>query len=1285
VIVTYYSYKGGVGRSMAMANVADILARRGARVLMIDFDLEAPGLEQYFQIHQPSARRHLGLLDLLLEFKHAMSVGSGAAASADFRDVRRFILPVYERLPGDGCLDLMPAGEREDPAQLERYALNVRSFDWQDFYFNWEGELFFEWLRGQLVPERYDLVLVDSRTGVTEMGGICAYQLGDAIVMMCAANHQNVRGTQNVAADFLSPQVLALRQNRPPQIVVVPARVEQRRQELLDEFMARFEAAFGDRVPEALRARGMGFADLLVPYEPQYAFDERILADPANVAQRERIATAFHRLADAMTYLAAPGTRLAALARDAGGTSPQVAAQYDLTARFAGYDAYIVTATADSATAEAFAAQLKRADLRAFVDELEAVPPPEWQRRSEQQLFHSKALVVFLGPGGLTPAQSDGLLRVVAAVRASRDFVTIKVLLPGASPAPAPGRAGPGLGGEIFDLPEGVSADRFDPLVTRIAVLAPARPAPASAGAPPEGADPDYTLTWTAGGTAVAVSSPFRPLERFQEHDAAFFFGRDGLRASLLDHLRSQARVWVLGPSGSGKRSLVMAGAFSELRRSHALDAPRRLERMVPGTDPVASLTRVLARLAPGAVADARHVLFVDELEKVFAPGFDASLRTRFLERVAALERERPDIVTVIAARSDFVRALASTPLPVPADDAGVVRVGELTRDELRQAIEKPTARAGLTFEPGLVDRIIEDLGTECFRLPLLQLLLQSLYERRREGFLTNAAYDDMGGVRGLLVARADAAMDGLDDEERALARRLLPRLVNVGPHPAADRIRRALRAELASKAAPGEAVEALLERLAASRLVVLCTSGPDAPAAELVHPVLAQQWPRLREWIEADREFLRWRELLNAYRADWEKSKRDPGGLLSGAQLEAAGAWRSSRGADLNAQELEFVGRGQTRTKTARTRRWAAVALAVVCVLALASSWWAQRQSAGNELKAERQSAGAALEAERQARERAETALRLVVEADSFAAERDYPAAIERYSKAIDDYPEPELVYVKRGQAYAATANPDYERALADLSEAIRLRPGRTENYLLRGAVRSSTGDWAGAEADFDQAIAFKDSNPVAYYSRAVVRDAMGKNDAALADYAEAIALNKNYVEAYFKRGSLLERMNRRDAAIADYRTVAAMTTGQTRTLAERRLAQLGYKAAPADVRATRVFLHYVELPDPQLVARVEKALAQGPGLVVQGSKGVPGLRTSGDVRYFFPQDEKAATEVRDRVELAFAQEGYRLRLELLPLDAKRFKKDQPGDVEVWIPPLGATTLLQEAIQRKR
>ena len=99
----------------------------------------------------------------------------------------------------------------------------------------------------------------------------------------------------------------------------------------------------------------------------------------------------------------------------------------------------------------------------------------------------------------------------------------------------------------------------------------------------------------------------------------------------------------------------------------------------------------------------------------------------------------------------------------------------------------------------------------------------------------------------------------------------------------------------------------------------------------------------------------------------------------------------------------------------------------------------------------------------------------------------------------------------------------------------------------------------------------------------------------------------------------------------------------------------------------------------------RWRKRSRQIPGLVVKGSEEVPGRRTSGNVRYFFPQDERAAAQVRDRVERALSQGGYTLRLSLLPLDATRSKKEKPGDLEVWIPPLRATSLLQEAIQSKR
>jgi hypothetical protein len=144
---------------------------------------------------------------------------------------------------------------------------------------------------------------------------------------------------------------------------------------------------------------------------------------------------------------------------------------------------------------------------------------------------------------------------------------------------------------------------------------------------------------------------------------------------------------------------------------------------------------------------------------------------------------------------------------------------------------------------------------------------------------------------------------------------------VNVGPHPAADRIRRALRDELVSKAAPDAAVAALLERLAASRLVVLCTSGREAPAAELVHPVLAQQWPRLREWIEADREFLRWRELLNAYRANWERASGTPRLLTPRRSKQPKHG--GSRGADLNTRNSSHRPRPGARSSNL-TRRWA-------------------------------------------------------------------------------------------------------------------------------------------------------------------------------------------------------------------------------------------------------------------------------------------------------------------------------------------------------------------------
>jgi CO dehydrogenase nickel-insertion accessory protein CooC1 len=304
LICTFYSYKGGVGRSMALANVGDILARAGLRVLMIDFDLEAPGLEQYFQVDHKAVRSKLGLFDLILRYKSAMSVAASDEQDQEFRRLQQlFITEIYPRRSSGGQLDLMTAGQRGDDEQLAQYALNLRQFDWQDFFFNWGGELFFEWLRRTLDRQLYDVVLVDSRTGVTEMGGICAYQLADVIVVLCASNQQNLEGAHDIVRNFFSPRVRMLRAERDLRIIVVPARVELQDDRLLSDYRKRFDSLFDGFVPKPLAQAGIKFWDLLIPYEPQYAFQERVLAIGDPRERRSAMRPALQKLIDAIGAL----------------------------------------------------------------------------------------------------------------------------------------------------------------------------------------------------------------------------------------------------------------------------------------------------------------------------------------------------------------------------------------------------------------------------------------------------------------------------------------------------------------------------------------------------------------------------------------------------------------------------------------------------------------------------------------------------------------------------------------------------------------------------------------------------------------------------------------------------------------------------------------------------------------------------------------------------------------------------------------------------------------------
>jgi cellulose biosynthesis protein BcsQ len=203
-IVTFYSYKGGVGRSMALANIAVLLARRGLKVLVVDWDLEAPGLERYFSYFNITGTG-TGLLRLLLK-----------AYGNPLTDFDAFTL--WIDCGSKHPITLLASGREQDDA----YSTNLETFDWPEF-FALGGGAFFERLREQW-RNRFDIVLIDSRTGLSDTGGICTIQLPDAVVAMFTANHQSLYGVRDVMRLAQSARQTLAYDRMPLSILPLPSR-----------------------------------------------------------------------------------------------------------------------------------------------------------------------------------------------------------------------------------------------------------------------------------------------------------------------------------------------------------------------------------------------------------------------------------------------------------------------------------------------------------------------------------------------------------------------------------------------------------------------------------------------------------------------------------------------------------------------------------------------------------------------------------------------------------------------------------------------------------------------------------------------------------------------------------------------------------------------------------------------------------------------------------------------------------------------------------------------------
>jgi hypothetical protein len=307
-----------------------------------------------------------------------------------------------------------------------------------------------------------------------------------------------------------------------------------------------------------------------------------------------------------------------------------------------------------------------------------------------------------------------------------------------------------------------------------------------------------------------------------------------------------------------------LAAALAPVARRSSSELRRLLEENPEEIDGV-------ARAAVESRAAAHLVLVLDQFEELVTACHDRDARQRFVDVIvsATAGGESPMII-VAALRGDYYVAFADHPELARLLEKSQVLVGAMNDAELARAVRDPARRTGLMVEAELVEAVCRDARGERGALPLVSTALLETWVRRQDHRLTLAGYVDAAGVRGALARMAEDAYDGLDARRQAIARRVFLRLTEPGQGHE-DLRRRVPRFELALGAETESVVDTLIDR----RLLTA-----DGETVEVAHEALLREWPRLRAWLEEDREGRHFHRQLTEGAVSWEAEGRDPSAL---------------------------------------------------------------------------------------------------------------------------------------------------------------------------------------------------------------------------------------------------------------------------------------------------------------------------------------------------------------------------------------------------------------------
>ena len=474
---------------------------------------------------------------------------------------------------------------------------------------------------------------------------------------------------------------------------------------------------------------------------------------------------------------------------------------------------------------------------------------------------------------------------------------------------------------------------------------------------------------------------PYRGLFHFSPNDTEFFFGREIFVEELVQAAAKRSFIPVLGASGSGKSSVVLAGLVPKLQQQ----GNWLFTHFRPGYDPFYALAEALVPLyrsdldstdeitQAGKLAQSlkngqplshvfssiqrkhsnhRVLLIADQFEELYTLCSDDAIRRRFLDclliGIQSPTNNTSSPVLIATMRADFLgSALEYRPFAdVLQND---IKLKPMNRKELLEVISKPAQKLGVRLEAGLVERILDDVENEPGTLPLLEFALTLLWERRSDRQLTHAAYKAIGEVQGALATHADKIYKNFDATEQQQVRRISMQLVLPGE--GAEDTRR-----IATKSELGQVSWLSVSQLASARLVVTSRNNSGQETVEVVHEALIRHWQLLQGWIDENRSKIIQKNRIERWATEWQQNKQLNDYLLQGKQLKEVKAFQKEELTNFALSDLacEFIKKSikYQRRRALKTSSLLAIPLLITFVVVVPLIRVANEREAWNTLK---------------------------------------------------------------------------------------------------------------------------------------------------------------------------------------------------------------------------------------------------------------------------------------------------------------------------------------------